>query len=120
MPWNIGSRLFDAKFGIKSCIRRIQNHSSGKARGTLKLSKNFLLILKFPTNYFEVCHKPKSSLLSHGILVPGLIISNLINEQKNHFSGKARQTLKLSKNSPPILNFPIIFLECFKSLNRII
>ena len=26
---------------------------------------------------------------------------------QNHFSGKVRQTLKLSKNFPPMLEFPI-------------
>ena len=45
--WNIGLKLYNTKFG-----RRIQNHFSGKARQTLKLSKNFLPIFEFPINLF--------------------------------------------------------------------
>ena len=37
---------------------------------------------------FEVCEKPKSNHLSHGILVEGFIMPNVVDEYKTIFLGK--------------------------------
>ena len=46
-PWNIGSSLYNDKFG-----QRIENHFSRKARLALKLYKDFLSMLEFPIKVF--------------------------------------------------------------------
>ena len=45
--WNIGLKLYNAKFGLQ-----IQIHFFGKARLILKLFKSFLSILELPINLF--------------------------------------------------------------------
>ena len=110
-PWNIGSGLYKAKVG-----RQIKNHFSGKGRRTLKLSKNLLPILEFPINLFEVCQKPKSNLLSHGILVQGFIMPNLVDEYKTNFLEQWGKPL----NSPKVFSLYWSFLEiCFEVCQKL-
>ena len=44
---------------------------------------------------FEVCEKPKSNHLSHGILVEGFIMPNVVDEYKTIFLGKRVKPWKL-------------------------
>ena len=86
---------------------------------TLKYSKTFLPILEFPINFF--LSVSKSEIESSG---PCNICSRLENAKfgwrmQNHFSGKARQNLKLSKNFLFMLELPkYLFSKCLKSRNR--
>ena len=69
--------------------------------------KSFFLILEFPINLFWSL--PKVSIEFSG---PWIIRSRRYNAKfgrpiQNHFSGKTRQNLKLSKNFLSIFKFPL-------------
>ena len=104
---NIGTWLCDTKFG-----QRIQNHFSGKARLTLKLSKKFLPILDLPLNL----SKSKSNLRNDATLLQGSKMYNLVNKVESHFSENEAKHWKFFL----ILEFLInLFLNFSKRVNRI-
>ena len=55
---------------------------------------------------FEVCQKPKSNLMSYKILVQDFKMPNFVDQYKTIFSGKARESLRRSKNLLLISEFP--------------
>ena len=102
----VGARFKNAKFGWR-------NHFSGKPKQTLKP------MFKFPINFFEVCQKPKSNLLSHWILLQRFKIPNLLDEFKTIFLGK-RCWLWIYQKLSSHIGIPYkLVLESVKSLNQI-
>ena len=83
--------------------------------------KPFPLYWSFVEIYFEVFQKRISTLPSYWILVQEFIMPNLVEEYEIRFSGKAKQTLKLSKNVLFILGVSYKFiLKSVKSLDRVL
>ena len=83
MLLNIGSMVFNGKFG-----QEIQNGFSGKVEQVCNSPKIYSLSWSFLKICFEVCEKPKSNNLSHGILVEGFVMPNFVDEYKTIFLGK--------------------------------
>ena len=105
---NNGSRLSNVKIGW-----RIQNHFSGKARQTLKLFQNLLLVFEFLIKWFWSL--TKAYIQSYKVGNNGWRLWNAKNGWRiqNNFSGKARQTLKHFQDLLTIFGF---FLKLFSSL----
>ena len=87
MLWNIGSMLYNAKFG-----RRIQNNSSGKARQTFTFSKFFLPLLEFSMNLPEVCVKSQLTVII------GLSTFGMLNNQFSNMRLEMMEQLMEMKN----------------------
>ena len=87
----IASRLYNAIFGWE-----IQNRFSGKARQTLKLYKNFFLILGFSINLFWSLSKAWIESSESWNTGWRLYYAKFGWRIQNHFSEKVTQTLKLS------------------------
>ena len=87
MLWNIGSMLYNAKFG-----RRIQNNSSGKARQTFTFSKFFLPLLEFSMNLPEVCVKSQLTVII------GLSTFGMLNKQFSNMRLEMMEQLMEMKN----------------------
>ena len=106
-------------------VQRSKAKFSGNERKTLKLPKNFLLILEFPINLSWSMQNQAQIVSSE----PWNICSRLYNAKfvqpiQNHFSGKARQTLrriplhvgisnKLDLKTSKRLNLTLWAIECW-------
>ena len=90
-------------------------------RGKAEISpKKLSVYWCFLSICFEVCQKPNSNLLLHGILVQGFRMPSFVQEYKIIFPGKSRFTFKLSNNLISKLEFPVNWLlKSVKSLNEI-
>ena len=67
--------------------------------------KTFSLYLGFLQICFEVCQKPKSKVMSFGILAQGFKMPNLVNEYKTIFWESGANVKTLQKFSPYIRVF---------------
>ena len=79
---------------------------SWENEANLETLQKLSMYLSFLSSCFEVCQKPKSNLMSYGILVQGFKMPNLVDEYKTIFLVKRGKRW----NSPKLFSLYLSFL----------
>ena len=70
---------------MPNLVEKYKTISPRKQGKNWNFLKSFFLYLSFLSISFEVCQKPKSNLISYGILVQGFKIPDFLDEYKTIF-----------------------------------
>ena len=85
-------------FKIPNLVNKYKTIFLGKQGSLWNFAKIFSPCWNFLWTCSKVCQIPKLNLLCSWMLIKGSKKQNLLDEYKNHFFGKTRQTLKIPEN----------------------